>query len=936
QSRGRAGVLQNIDREQISVVNLPVSYWHEWVSELKAGRLSLPGTVRLVVAGGEGPLPERLDAWIGAVGSSTRMINAYGPTETTVDCVMWDAPDPSARPLRRVSIGRPIANARAWVVDHDLRRVPPGVPGELVICGDGVSHGYLQRPARTAETFLPDPFSSTPGTRLYRTGDRARVLADDTIECLGRIDFQVKIRGFRVETGEIESALLDDPRVIEAAVMAKEVSPGDRRLVAWVTPVSATTSGLDEALRQALRERLPGYMVPARIVVMPGGLPTTTADKVDRRALPDPDWVDSTTSSQPPRTPTEAIVADVFHDVLDCRGVGIHEDFFALGGHSLLAMRLLSRLRSVLEIDLPLQAVFEAPTIADLARRIDDARHTPCDGTALPPIAAIERTEGARLPLSFAQQRMWFLAQLEPESPAYNMPNALRFEGPFDLDILGAALGELHARHESLRTTFDAERGVPDARVESVEAFRKTRTIDLAVEAANDLDAALRLAEDESLRPFDLATGPVLRCRVVRLAEDDHLFVFTFHHIVSDGWSTDLFVRELLAAYARHTGAGEEPTPTLPPLAIHYADYAAWEHAWLAGEILEGQLGYWQRHLAGAPAVIDLPTDRPRPPVARHRGGRAPIHLDAELADRLAAITREHGVTAFMFYLATFAALLHRLCGQRDVLIGTPVSGRRQTELESVLGFFANTLVMRFGFDDAPDLATLLRRSRQVVLDAHAHQDLPFERLVDEIQPERNLAHSPVFQTLFVLHQATTLTTADGTPRAHLVSVDNHTARFDLSLVLIERDEGFSGFLEFDTDLFDASTAERFVGFYLRLLDGFAHQPDRPIDRLPMLDAAERARLVRIPEPVAFVDADSTVPARFEQCAAEHPDRIALRFEGASMSYAELARRSGRLARHLRTLGVREDVLVGVAMERSFELVVALLAIQRAGGAYVP
>ncbi|HYN22261.1 MAG TPA: amino acid adenylation domain-containing protein, partial [Thermoanaerobaculia bacterium] len=611
-----------------------------------------------------------------------QVIDHYGPTETTVGVLMnWIDLGVGTHPRPpMVPPGRPLANAEMHILDRNQQHVPIGVVGELYVGGACVARGYLDRPDLTAERFVPNPFGEG---RLYRTGDLARSLSDGKIEFLGRADNQVKIRGFRIELGEIEAALVALPGVREAVVTARE-DTGDRRLVAYI---SGHASGLTaERLRYLLRDRLPDYMVPAAFVLLPE-LPLIPSGKVDRKALPAPEWQSAETSYVAPRTPVEEILARIWSDLLGLERIGAADQFFELGGHSLLATQVMSRLRVAFDVEMPLRDLFEAPTLADLAARVEAARRTG-EGLLAPPLVPIApELRGESLPLSFAQQRLWFIDQLEPGSPLYNVPVTLRVAGLLDSRVLALCLGEIVRRHEALRTVFAAPEGLP------VQVIQPERPFELAVVDLSGLPEgereglAFTLASEEAGRPFDLTRGPLVRGVLLRLAEEDHVAALTMHHIVSDGWSMGILVQEVTALYAAFAEGRPSPLPELP---VQYTDFAVWQRSWLHGKILESEITFWRRQLAGLPPLLELPTDRPRPAVQSFRGATRPVRLPAELTREAQFLSRREGATLFMVLLAGFQALLARYSGQQDLAVGTPVAGRNRVETEGLIGFFVN------------------------------------------------------------------------------------------------------------------------------------------------------------------------------------------------------------------------------------------------------
>jgi amino acid adenylation domain-containing protein/non-ribosomal peptide synthase protein (TIGR01720 family) len=874
---------------------------------------ALPATVTTVNLAGEPLKPALVDALYAR--GVARVYDLYGPSEDTTY---------STFTLRRAggpaTIGRPIDNTRAYVLDRGMRPVPAGVVGELYLGGRGLARGYLARPALTAERFVPDPFAAAPGARLYRTGDRARWRADGTLEYLGRLDEQVKVRGYRIELGEVEAALRRAPGVSDCVVTARADERGDQRLVAYV--VGGGDAG---ALRDALRRSLPEYMVPAAFVPLER-LPLTPNGKLDRRALPAPSFARAEEAFVAPRTPAEAVLAGIWAEVLRLDRVGVHDHFFDRGGHSLLATRVASRVRAAFGVELPLRAVFEAPTVEALAARVEALRR---DGAPAPePIAPLPR-DGA-LPASFAQERLWFLDRLHPGSALYNAPTVLRLHGPLDAAALERALAALVHRHEALRTTLAEGPEGP------VQCIAPAPSFSLRVEdlEGSGEDEARRRAADEAERPFDLAAGPLFRATLLRLGGDEHRLLLTLHHAVSDGWSTGVLLRELWEAYEAIRAGGE---PSFPPLPVQYADFAAWQRRRLQGAELERQVEWWRERLAGAPALLDLPTDRPRPAAQSHRGARERVALSAPLAERLRTLARAEGASLYMVLLGAFQVLLGRWAGSDDVVVGSPVSGRTRAEVEGVVGFFVNTVALRADLSGDPAFREVLRRVREATLGAHEHQETPFERLVEALQPERALGHAPLVQVMFTLDEAQPAAPAPAGISAEAVEAETATTKFDLTLGLTAGDDGLRGVLAYATDLFDASTVRRLLAQLERVLEQVAADPGIPLSRLELQDAEERRRVEAWGRAEAPYPRDASVPALFRAQAARAPHAVAVEYPGeAPLDYGELDRRSNRLARHLSARGVRAGTRVGICLERGSELVVAMLAVLKAGGAYVP
>ncbi|MEW5931882.1 MAG: condensation domain-containing protein, partial [Gemmatimonadota bacterium] len=700
------------------------------------------GTLRHLLFGGEAVDPASVRRVL-ETGAPGRLLHVYGPTETTT-YASWQWVREVAPEAATVPIGGPLSNTTLYVLDAGGEALPAGVPGELHVGGLALARGYLGEPGTTAEKFVPDPFGGAPGARLYRTGDRVRWTAAGEIEFLGRVDQQAKIRGFRIEPGEVEAVLMGLPEVRETVVVVREDAPGEKRLAAYVVPAEgAEVTG--SALRARLGERLPEYLVPGAVVVLEA-LPLNANGKVDRAALPAPQWGGGT-EHVAPRTAVEEVLAGIWAEVLRLERVGVEESFFDLGGHSLLATQVVSRARHAFGVEVPLRALFEAPTVAGLAARVEALRSAGV--AAAPPIERVPRT--GPLPLSFAQQRLWVVDRLDPGGATYNMPYALRLRGVLDMSALRAALDALVERHETLRTTFAEQDGRP-VQVIQPPALVALTELDLRDRPGAEREPyAEHLAVEEALFPFDLARGPLLRCTLLRLGEDDHVLCFTMHHIVSDGWSMQVLVREVSALYAAFA-RGEEPR--LPELPVQYADFAVWQRDWLSGETLEEQIGFWKTRLSGAPPVLEIPTDRPRGAGNSPYAARQPLQVPPETSRALRALSRREGTTLFMTLLAAWQGLLGRYAGQDDVVVGSAIAGRNRHEVEGLIGFFVNMLPLRADLSGDPSWTELLGRVRETALAAYDHQDLPFERLVEELAVERSLVHSPVFQVIFSLNRA--------------------------------------------------------------------------------------------------------------------------------------------------------------------------------------
>lgn len=808
---------------KIDCLKIVPSHLHALQSYSHPSRL-LPG--KRLVLGGEVTRWELVEQ-LQNLRTGCRIFNHYGPTETTVGVVAGEIEgEGRVEGAATLPIGRPLANAQIYLLDARLEPVPIGVVGDLYVGGAGLARGYLGHPGLTAEKFIPDPFSERPGARLYRTGDRAVYLSDGRIEFLGRADHQVKFHGYRVELNEIRSELNRHPQINDSVVvLAKGKGGGDMLVAYYVSRHELPGSELRESLAaNILEETLPNAFVHLQ------KLPLTLNGKIDYQALPtvEESRQKSAHVVVTPRTPTEQILASIWTDLLGVEHLSVHDNFFELGGHSLLATQVVSRLRKAFRVELPMRDLFQWPTVAGLAARIEEARRAG-DSVAAPPIEAAPRD--GDLPLSFAQQRLWFLHQLEPDNPAYNMFGALRLSGQLHAAALEWAIAEIVARHEPLRTTF----GVVDGRPVQIiaESLRlPLPLIDLSTFADDEREAeVLRASDTESKRPFDLATGPLLRLSLLRLGEEDHVLLISMHHIISDAWSIAVFTRELASFYeAAATGRTYE----LPPLPLQYADFARWQREWLQGENLERELAFWKRQLEGAPPVLELPTDRPRPEVQSFRGARHHQLLSAALLDGLKTLSRSEGSTIFMTLLAAFQVLLHRYTGQEDIVVGTDIAGRNRQELENLIGFFVNHPVLRTRLDGNPSFRELLQRVREVTLDAYAHQDLPFDKLVSVLRPERHLSRMPIFQVLLVLRNTPIEPLRLSGLTLSLMEAENQTSKFDVALFLEETADGLAAVWNFSTDLFDHSTVERLAGHFEQLLHIAVAQPDVRLDEFEL------------------------------------------------------------------------------------------------------
>ncbi|NUK00333.1 non-ribosomal peptide synthetase [Streptomyces lunaelactis] len=879
--------------------------------------------LRTLFFGGEAADARRVAA-VRDAAPGVRLVNAYGPTEGTTIASRHDIGTLSTG--ARVAIGRPIAGTALHVLDRYGRDAGIGVPGELYMGGAGLARGYTGRPGLTAERFVPSPFGT--GERLYRTGDITRWREDGDLEYLGRADTQVKIRGVRIEPDEIASVLRTCPGVREAVVAVK--GEGDRRALAAYVVMKGEAQAEPRALRAFLADRLPAAMVPTWYVTL-DELPVTPNGKADLKSLPEPSERDGARSETriPPRGAIEKLVARVWTELLRLAEISAGDDFFVLGGNSLLAAQAVTRIAGELGAELSIRDMFEASTVSAFALRAAAARSAEA-GLPIVPV-------GTELqPLSFAQQRLWFLDRLVPDSPLYNVPLALTLQGVLDLTALRSALRDLVRRHASLRTRLvDAEGGEP------LQVVDEAAGIELEVEDLRHLPEAerTRTAADragaESVLPFDLSAGPLLRIRLLRLDERRSVLLVTMHHAISDGWSVGVLIRDLGVLYRAALGGAAEP---LPPLPVQYPDYAVWQRALLDGPVRDEQLGYWRDCLADAQPVLDLPTDCPRPASPRHVGDSAAVRLPAELTARLGEVSHSLGATRFMTLLAVFKLLLGRYAGVRDVSVGTPVSGRVRPELEDMIGFFVNTLVLRSRWDEAQTFAEFLAVVREGALGAFEHQDVPFEQVVEAVRPPRDPSRTPLFQVMMAMQNVPGEVIVSSGLSVSVRESVSPVAKFDLTLVWDEsslESGALHGAIEYDVDLFDRATVERFAGHFVALLESALASPEARLRELSMLDKAELESLVGGRPPTAATG-PATLLGLLAEASARWGERTAVSQSGRSLSYADLAAHSDRICAYLRARGVGAGGSVVVRMDRSLEWPAALIGVMKAGAAYVP
>lgn len=880
-------------------------------------------------------LQERFFERIGA-----ELHNLYGPTEAAIDVTHWHCLSGGEESI--VPIGRPVANTYILIVDEYGQPVPLGVAGELLIGGVQVGAGYWQRPELTAEKFLAvgegkvshGALAADPLAVIYRSGDLARWRTDGTIEYLGRIDSQIKLRGFRIELGEIEAALLAQPAVREATVILRHDLPGGAQLVAYVTAEGALDS---TGLQVSLRTQLPGYMVPAFVVQL-DKMPLSHNGKVDRKLLPLPirQVATATSEDRRPMTALEANLSRIWGELLQLDGVGLDDNFFDLGGHSLLAMQVVSHIEAELGVVLPVRSLFESPTVAQLARVIDD---TPSAGaSSLPAILPLERDASALFELSFAQKRLWILSQLSGQESAYHVSSALRLTGYLNLDALQKSLDVLVARHETLRSSFVWQDGGPKQRVYPTGSIVLNK---MRLPADVDESVVMAMVVESNQQVFDLSQPELLRLTLLQRSETDSILLLTFHHIITDGWSLNLFVQEWVSLY---TSINLDPSavPDLPPLPIQYVDYAAWQHICLTDTVLAPQIDYWRNRLTGLPPLLNLPTDHPRPPVQTSDGRIKYFEFDETLTAALRQLARQHDVTLFMALLAGFGALLARYSNQDDVPIGSGIANRNRPEIETLLGFFVNTLVMRIDTSGTPTFSQLLERVRDVTLEAYAHQDVPFERLVELLQPERTTSHAPLFQVIFTLQNMPSVKheLPDLTIKPYYVT--ESTAKYDLTVLMTEEGHRLTGTLEYNTGLFDEETMDRLVEHFEILLQHVVIHPERPVNSLDLLTETERGLLKGWNNTIADYPKDETISSLFGKSVTAYAQRQAVvgrpldATGDICLSYQALHLEALHIGGRLADMGVRAGDRVGLKLARSHKMIGAMLGVLYAGGVYVP
>ncbi|MDJ0843510.1 amino acid adenylation domain-containing protein [Crocosphaera sp.] len=822
-----------------------------------------------------------------------------------------------------IKIGKPIFNTQAYILDQYLNLVPIGVVGELHLGGIGLARGYVNRPELTSEKFIPNPFSNDPEARLYKTGDLARYLPDGNIEFLGRIDHQVKIRGLRIELGEIETALSQHPQVEKVVVLVREDQPTKKRLVAYLIPQQQGKLS-PQQLRSFLQQKLPEYMIPSAFILLEN-LPLTSNGKINFKALPEPK-IERDEEIITPNNPTQEILTNIWNQLLGVEA-SISDNFFTLGGHSLLATQLMSRIRDSFNLEIPIKSLFENPTISQLSGLIDTQRNL---DKSPPPIKMIKDTP--EIPLSFAQSRLWFLEQLEGIGGVYNISSAFKLKGTLNIDILEKSFNLLCERQKSLRTGFQKKEGVVVQKINQ-EVKVNISLIDLQ-ECLQQEQKIKQLIQEETVKPFNLEIPPLLRTILIKISNHNYILLLTIHHIISDGWSLGILTKELSKIYQSLL---ENQPIELPELAIQYTDFSQWQRQWLQGETLNKQINYWKKQLLGSSPILELPTNQPRPSIQTFSGNHQTFTISAEVTQELKKLSGQHGATLFMTLIAAFGVILSRYTHQEDVIIGSPIANRNQSEIEQLIRFFVNTLLLRIDVNNNPTFDELLKRVRTMALDAYTHQDIPFEKLVEELNPERNLSYTPLFQVLFALQNVPKSTLEIPEVTVKTMKIERSLSKFDLSLFMIETETALRGEFEYNADLFEKETIGRMIGHFETLLTQIITNSETQINKLSFLTPEEENQILRESNKTARdYPKDKSIHQLFEEQVKRTPKAIAIVYKNEKITYQELNNKANQLAYYLRKLGIKADSLVGICLDHSIEMLIGLLGVLKAGGAYVP
>ena len=906
--------------EEINVINTVPTYMETLLRDEAACNIYKGIKDKYFIMGGE-VFSKSLLKKLKTCFPDAKLYNRYGPTETTITASEYQLPDEIAD--RTIPIGKPLPGYEFYVLDRHGNLLPPGIPGELCIGGLCVARGYLNRPELTAEKFIPNLFKE--GERLYKSGDLVRWLPDGNIEYLDRIDTQVKVRGFRIECGEIEAALSQHENIRDAVVIADKEEGRENALVAYIVFKDTANNLTLTELREILSKRLPDYMIPSYFVQL-DKLPLTSNGKINRKALPKPDKaLGGTREYVAPRNETEEKLVNIWSEILKVEKIGVYDNFFELGGHSLLATQVISRIRNTFNTEIPVKALFESPTIEGLVKKISQ-----CSENIAPEILPVSR-EG-NIPLSYAQERLWFLDQLEPDSAGYNMPGAIRLSGELKVEILEKSFTYIIERHENLRTVFPTEDGKPVQVIKDPEYFH-IPIINLSNEKNKEIEAK-KIADDEANKPFNLTNGPLLRAKLIKLDENEQILLFNMHHIISDGWSMGVLIREL-GQIMNSLLKGENPE--LEPLAVQYADFGVWQRNWLEGGELDKQLSYWKEELSDAPAVINLPIDYTRPAIQTYNGSSVNFTIPENLTTGINNISRKHGSTIFMTLLSSFSILLHKLTGETDISIGSPIANRNRKEIEGLIGFFVNTLVLRNKIEDRQSFVELLKAVKHTTLEAYDHQDTPFEKLVEDISPDRNMSYSPLFQVMMTLQNTPNETIDLGDIKIAPFEIESEISKFDLLLNLSETGNTLEGSLAYNTSIFKPDTVSGMIKYYLKVLETIVENSEVNISDIDLLDEEEKHKLL-----VEWNDTKTDYPAGkciqqlFEEQVAKTPDNIAVVYEDKRLTYRELNEKVNQLADILRTKGVKPDSIITLVTERSLEMIIGIMGAIKAGGAYLP
>ncbi len=915
--------------EHVTVLNQTPSAFKQLIrAEEQIAQPPFKTFLRYIIFGGEALELNSLRPWFERHGDQQpQLINMYGITETTVHVTYRPIRLQDLEEAKGSVIGEPIPDLQVYILDQYLQPVPIGIAGEIHVAGAGLARGYLNRPELTATKFVPHPFSSDPAARLYKSGDLARFLANGDIEYIGRIDTQIKIRGFRIELGEIESWLTKHPAIRSCLVTATKDHQGNHFIAAYLVPKEKQELS-SQQLREYLRQTLPEYMIPSAFVVL-DEFPLTPNGKIDRRALPDPltHRIDLQREYEPPKTPTEEILANIFSEILNIEQVGSNDHFFELGGHSLLATQLTSRVRDSFGLELPLKVLFEHPVLSELAQAIDNLKLQQA-GLEQPPLKPIKRD--GDLPLSFAQQRLWFLYQMQPNDASYNIPAAFKVRGALKLDVLQAVFDEIARRHETLRTLFKTVDGRPKIEILKQSPI-KIEHINLTNSSKDSLIENFII--EEARTPFKLETGPLLRIKVLQQAPEEYVIILNMHHIISDGWSMGVLMNEVGSLYSAFSKGLPSP---LPELEIQYVDFAAWQRKWLSGQTLEQQLNFWKEKLGHGSPPLQLPTDYPRPNTLSFNGAHLHFKIESELAKRIKEFSQKQDLTLFMTLLGAFMILLHKYSHQQDISVGTPIANRNRSEIEKLIGFFVNTLVMRADLDVDQTVKAFLQQIKNYAMDAFAHQDLPFEKVVDAIQPERDVAHTPLFQVMFMLQNLPVGKQQLKDISIEPLTVENGLSQFELTLALTESEQGFNGSLEYNTDLFKKQTMERLIGHYLRLIEQIIDQPEKTLKQISLLSADELKQLKKQWATTARQIPAMAIHHLIEVQAEANPQKVAIVSGSQKMTYGQLNQLANQLAFYLLEHGFAPGKPIGLSLRRSPEMIVTLLGILKAGSIYVP